>query len=431
MHQLDSLTLVKKIAHRLRDFEWVKKTVLDEKNTDKELMFPFRWWGDLDLSSGYPALVLLFAELDLLYPDEKWDEAAHGVVLKIKEKLEEELPNRMSIFGGLSGICFALHRASRKRTRYQKLISALDQILLEHVNADYLEPLERSSPVPVHLYETIQGLSGIGSYLLYLPMFKDTVKEICIGLSRMSEDLSVGVKGWYVPCEFLLTEKDRVAFPKGIYNLGLSHGITGVLAFLSIARLNGVEVQKEAIHTFATWILSTRRGHYFWPDKIPFEGEDLRVRSLDAWCYGTAGVARTLYLAGRALEDKQLQETALESFESIFSRTQEEWNLPGPTFCHGIAGLLTITHLMADDTGSSFLVEKSRFLEEILLGYYNESYPFGFRDYQFCKGGRYAQIDKAGLLEGVVGILLSLLSTNSPARNWMSPFLINHRIDYV
>ena len=136
-------------------------------------------------------------------------------------------------------------------------------------------------------------------------------------------------------------------------------------------------------------------------------------------------MARSLYIAGKALQREDLKQYALEAFREIFKCPQNKWHLPGPTFCHGIAVLLTITTIMAQETHDEDLKEKVTQLEALLLGYYNEQFPFGFRDLERMRGGGYAQLDRIGILEGATGVLLSLLSVHTPSRHWRLPFLID------
>lgn len=64
------------------------------------------------------------------------------------------------------------------------------------------------------------------------------------------------------------------------------------------------------------------------------------------------------------------------------------------------------------------------YLKNTLLEFYNPEYVFGFRDLEPKLDGSYAEIDRADLLEGSSGILLSLLSTENFSSKWLAPFLV-------
>ena len=347
---------------------------------------------------------------------------------KIKESIETIGITRQSLYSGLAGTCWALQLASREGSRYQKLISTLNGHLVKKVEQDFLIPLKKNiaqgRPSFPFLYELIRGISGIGvcglSHRLdsqFLPMVEQILR-LLVDLTKPILWEGESVPGWYVSVDCLFKQSDKECYPKGNFNLGLSHGITGVLAFLSIAALRGVTVegQKEAIERVSSWLKERRRIHrgaYFWEMSIAFENDKSISTKMpfvgrDAWCYGTPGVARTLLLAGKALGKEELKKFALDSFRSVFSRSREEQYLPGPTFCHGIAGLLMITALMARDTQAEDLQDNVSSLQKQLTNYYRPENPFGFKDFSPAQGKKYAEIDKADLLEGVSGVLLTL-----------------------
>lgn len=448
LHRKAILSLVQETADRMRDPEAVKSAVLHPDNQHPEPLYPEMagsHWMDLSLASGYPAVMLLLAELDHLFPNDHWDAAVHAYVLKVKEAIEKNSFTSSSLFGGIAGVCFALQQSSRGGTRYNKMLASLNALLLQNLQHQYIDPLKENlrnrSPSPFSLYDPILGISGIGVYCLNnlsQPNFADCLEEILhllIALIQPIEAEGRLVPGWYTPSHFLFLEEERRRCPKGNFNLGLAHGIPGILAFLAIAALHGVVVegQMEAVKYLSVWIQNHRskyNGAYFWKTTISFEeemegaGADHAFSGRDAWCYGTPGVARSLFLAGKALQDEQLKAYALDSFLSVFSRTAEERHLPGPTFCHGISGLLMITHKMAQESSSIELQKHVNTLTKDLLNVYHAEHPFGFKDLEAGKNGKYAEIDQAGLIEGASGILLTLLSLEAPTSWWHGPFLI-------
>lgn len=441
------VALVKEVAGRMRNPETVKNIVMDPQNRNPKPLYPEfeQHWGDLAIAGGYPGILLLFAELDRLFPDEKWDDAAHAYVLKIKASIESNGIQQFSLYGGLPGACFALQHASRGGTRYQKLLATLNRYLLENVNEICLAPirewLKKRQPSMVASYDLISGIVGIGVYCLS-QLKEEPVAELAKEIARLSVGLTQPlhahgkeVPGWYVPSEYQFLDEEKKRYPKGNFNLGLAHGVPGVLGYLAAASLHGIHVdgQKEAIERVTTWIQNTRRESdkgFFWDTTITFEEEGLPTTGKrpfigrDAWCYGTPGVAATLLISGKALKDERLKNYALDSFRGVFSRSREEWFLPGPTFCHGISGLLLITHQLAQEKQASDLKKQTARLTEYLLEYYHPEHPFGFKNYEPSQDG-YAEIDRVDILEGSSGILLTLLSLHHPSSWWHAPFLIS------
>jgi len=443
------IQIIKNLADQMRDSNWVIETATHPSNNNPKSFQNIPLWGGVSLAGGYSSILLLFSQLDNLFPNEKWGDAAHEYVLKIKNDLEEHGVNSIpvSLYGGLAGVCFSIYHASKENTRYYRLIDQLNDYLIEAINTHYLIPLQynlrQGRPSEIPAYDLIQGIVGQGVYAISnlssekLNSFAKEIIRTLIDLTKPIRVESTWVPGWYAPSYFQLTKEEELEFPKGNFNLGLAHGVTGILAFLSIAALRGIEVegQIEAIETVTNWLKTHRKefnGTYFWPAKISYADEfqkngnsESKFSGRDAWCYGTPGIARSLYLAGKVLKNDSLQTYALDSFRSVFFRDREDWYLPGPTCCHGIAGLLLITSFMEKDTSVKDLKERKSELKNTLLQYYSSSHPFGFKDYDPTTDGKNVEIDRPGFLEGSVGILLTLLSLTNRTNWWDAPFLIS------
>jgi lantibiotic biosynthesis protein len=401
-------------------------------------------WNEMSLSDGYPGILLLFSTLSQLGDNFKWaEEIEHSYVIKIKTILESQGVRSLSLFSGLAGICFAIHYASHAGTRYQKMLNTLNSTLIAQAENFYLRKLEEnyklSHPSPSHLYDLIQGICGIGRYALehlHQPVFQAFLEKIIISLICLCQPIHIDetlVPGWYVSSDDNLN-KIIPNLKNGNFNLGLSHGVTGILAFLSIARLKGilVEGQKELILTLSQWLKSKAFVYnqvVYWPPTISWN-EETNNQSLlftqninDSWCYGTPGISRTLFLAGKALEDDKLIEFASNAFEKIFLKSEKERNLPGPALCHGNAGLLLITLEMSKNKKDQFDPYIKPLFQNTLNSYAQENL-FGFSDLEMNTTQQYVRVHKPGFLEGSSGILLALLSTQSKEFNWHLPMLI-------
>ena len=377
-------------------------------------------WFDLSLASGWPGVLLLFAQMQ---KQELLDVEAiiHQYVLKIKEALESNGLTNLSLFVGIAGICFAMGRVSMEGKRYQRMLNSLQEYLLERVNAAYLDPIchniaNRCSSSST-LHDLIQGICGIGRYALehlFDTRFYVLAKKIMGVLVALSQPLIIKEKivpGWFLsPSDPLNTVHHPSRYPHGNFNLGLAHGVPGILAVLSIAALRGVKTagQEEAMCLFAEWIRERSfqsHGAPCWPYSISWEEETQKEkfgqeRCKDAWCYGAPGVARSLFLAGKSLNDGNLKSFALDAFRGVFARSYQEWRLPGPNLCHGIGGLLLITHAMSKESGCEDLAVKCSELKELLLLQYNPNFPLGFKDIEPTRQGGQAAVSKPGLLEG-------------------------------
>lgn len=427
---------IKEIANKLKNLSWLEEQVSKQNNE-------FSNWNCLSLADGYPSLLLVFTALDTLFPRECWDQANHLCILKIKEEIERSKMMNCSLFTGLAGVCFGISQASRNRTRYTSMLKTLEQLLISQIEEKIipvvLESVNSSTPIRPDLYDVISGLAGIGAYALdslYSIEMRRLLEKILIILIRITENIYIKghfVPGWYVQKEDLYLEEDKIDYPNGNFNLGLSHGITGILAILSKAKLEGVVVEGQitAINKVAKWLKDKRQqkeGFLYWDTVVSFieetslEKEDHDLTQ-DSWCYGSPGVARTLFQAGKALDNSELMEFAYESYCSIFSRSISSWSLHSPTFCHGISGLLMVTESMYQDT-KSLEVKKWRIkILEKLVHFYDSGNLFGYKEVIKYKSINRKE-DQFGLLNGVSGIILTLLSAVKGYKGWEIPFLI-------
>jgi hypothetical protein len=435
------------IIERMKDPEAVKASTFDLASRNPDPIYPdFPSWNDLSLAEGYPSLLLLFSTLRQHgFVDESKEDTIHRYVLKIKEALEDNGCDNFSLFTGVSGICFALQQASCEGTRYQRMLNGLHDYLLKNIEKVFLEPIrcniDHNLPSFAYLYDPIQGICGIGRYLLEnlsIPHFYEVTQNIVQVLVKLSLPLKINRKnipGWYSPPNDPFNANNESLSPKGHFNLGLAHGITGILAFLAISFARGIQVkgQEEAMRRMINWIREksfSENNTIHWPCNVSWEEEiekksSTNLSSRDAWCYGVPGIARTLFLAGKVLKDNELKSFASRAFRGVFCRSQNEWGLPGPMLCHGIAGLLLITREMAKEQECEDLTCKVQELEQILFTFYNPDFLFGFKEIEPCKNGGTAQINKAGFLGGATGVLLTLLDQSEHVSQWHLPFLMH------
>lgn len=401
--------------------------------------------GDLSLCRGLSGLLLFFKSLANkgLLEKKKTDQIIHNYVLKIKEIIEFKGVHDFSLFSGLCGVCFAIQFVSTEN-RYQRILGKLQAFLIDNIKKVYLLPLQENitnnRPSPSCLYDVIQGICGVGRYCIMNSsdhQFYKLSNAISESLVLLTQPLNLNgkhVPGWYLSPKDPLYALHPSLFSRGSFNLGLAHGIPGILSFLSIAFLNGINVKggKQTIKLVADWIKSKSFLHeeaIRWPYSVSWEEEveqksDSREFSKDAWCYGVPGIARSLLLAGKVINDKNLKQFAIKAFKDVFSRSSDEWQIPGPNLCHGTAGLLLITSAFSKEKDCNDLVVQVDRLKKLLLSQYNPIFPLGFKDLDFREGELFC-VTKLGLLEGTIGILLTLLTLHDSKHQWSIPFLID------
>jgi hypothetical protein len=425
-----ALDVVNTIAERLRDPQRVAEfAALTAAQSSEETK---RSWGGYSVSFGDAGLAFLFGQLDRCYPDQSWDRVAHGYLTTAGRSLES-LPGAQlppGLISGLAGLCFTTHYLSRAGTRYQRMLGTLDELLAERTSTTARLPDPFPNGVSFHDYDQISGPAGIGAYLLLrrdTPGIAAALAAVLDRLLFLSEWRDDGRLRMFIPPAWQPTPRHLEQYPQGATDCGLAHGVPGPLAALALAQLNGVERAGlvAAIRRLADWLVAQRCDDSWginWPGGVPAAGDPRdRTPTKAGWCYGSPGVARALWLAGRALQDEALQALAVEALRAVRRRPSALRGIPSPIICHGVAGTLQIVLRFANDTGDPALVALAKELTEELLGLFDPSAPVGFRDVEFA--GRL--IDNPGLLNGAAGIALALLAATSDVEpQWDRMFLL-------
>jgi len=402
--------------------------------------FPqFAHWAPYSVAQGYAGLALLWSYLDAIFPEEGWDVTARQHLALAVRDFEGRSNLPAGLFSGLSGVAFSAWQLSRQDTRYLRLLSALDGEVFPQA-ITLANGLLGQHGVAVHDFDVISGLSGVGAYLLCRrqePGAKAALSAVVQAFVHLSGEDS-GVPHWHTPVHHLWDEEMQRLYPHGDLNCGLAHGIPGPLAFLALAHQAGVQSPglPESIARLADWLCRNRIDDAWgvnWPTSTPLIEKDGRLEAPEAasttertsrcaWCYGSPGIARVLWLAGEALDRNEYRDLAVAAMEAIFRRPIVERRIDSPTFCHGVAGLLQIALRFAHDTGQDVFLEESRTLVRQILGSYRPKSLLGFRNIETPD----SETDQPGLLDGAPGVALVLLAAATDVEpSWDRLFLLS------
>ncbi|WP_157729425.1 lanthionine synthetase C family protein [Tumebacillus algifaecis] len=395
------------------------------------------WEHDASLAGGAAGLCLLYGALDHLFPEEGWDLIGHQSLIAIQQRLQTAGVPNLSLWSGLSGTVLAVQALSRGGERYQKMQASLLHSLLEQLPAHIEEARSRiANELRITDYDAVLGLAGIGRVLLAFADREEVraalheVLSYLVTLSGEKEAHGTLVPAWHIHSHLHMREDEFDRYPQGSFNLGLSHGIAGPLATLSLALLQGVEIpgQREAIQRFGAWIehYQTREGNaLLWPGRVSFESWQSghcaeKVHTPYSWCYGAPGIGRAMWLAGKALDHTDWKEAGIAAYLGVADRIDSQWDLCTPNICHGWGGLLHLVQRMYAETGLAELAPCRDELARRVLDSFSEQHPYGFNDPASTTQ------HKPELLEGASGValtLLSLLAEDAP--EWDMALLIS------
>ncbi|MFI6555226.1 lanthionine synthetase C family protein [Streptomyces griseus] len=283
-------------------------------------------------------------------------------------------------------------------------------------------------------YDVIRGLTGYGAYLLRRIPGSSTMRAVldyCVRLTEPITHHGETLPGWWTKTGPSGSPDDR--FPGGHANTGMAHGIGGVLALLALAARNGsvTDGHHAALRTILTWLDRWKKradGGPVWPYWVT--QDELRRGHLTpsaprrpSWCYGTAGLARAQQLAALALGDASRQIDAESALVAALTNPEQLKATTDNGLCHGFAGLAHAAARTADDAHPSIAGNLRAAIPALLAAVTPPDTDPELTAtvlIQDEKGG-------PGLLDGVAGIALALLSpsTAAPPRSaWDACLLI-------
>ena len=360
--------------------------------------------NDFSLSGGTAGLAIFCAYLSRagLDTDENAVQFLEQALLSVSTT-----PMDPSLYGGFTGIAWATALLEGQLVDSDEDPNeAIDEALLDYLNR---------SPW-IDDYDLIGGLVGIGVYALERlprPSAVDCLARIVDRLDETAEHNRDGVT-WLTRAQ-LLPEHQREKCPHGYYNVGLAHGVPGVIVLLAQACAAGIAVEKSRplLDGAVAWLLRQRLDSvavscfpaWVTPD---VEGDDCRL----AWCYGDAGVAAALLVAARSVNEADWEREGIEIARRAAKRKPESAGVNDAGLCHGAAGLGHIFNRLFQATGESVFREAGRYWLERTLAMRREGQGIaGFSSYRPVVDGQEEHWeDEVGILEGAAGIALALLA---------------------
>jgi lantibiotic modifying enzyme len=371
--------------------------------------------ADASLSSGSAGLAVFYAQLACAGRGGS-DEA----ISFLDEAIDGLARQRMgvSLYSGFSGIAWASEFVSSiLDPGGDDRVSAIDDALLGALQrADWA-----SAP-----YDLIYGVAGIGVYALSRwprPAAAEMLTRVAGHLADRASRDDEGVYWWTSPD--LLLGPRRMQSPEGAVDLGVAHGMAGVIPLLArIGRL-GVAIRGigALVSDAAKWLLAHAVASNRGPTIPAFlDGRSDPEPTRRAWCYGDPGVAATLLLGARDAGSPVWKEAALSLARGAAERPEDETRVQDAGFCHGSAGLAHLFNRMHQLTGEWVLADAAlHWLERAMDDVRAADAPVS------ASADVYAgPWNGLGLLEGMAGIALVLLAASSPAPpRWDSMFLVS------
>lgn len=359
------------------------------------------------LAQGTAGLAVLCAYLALADHDD--GENAQRFLERAVHALASE-PMDPSLYGGFTGIAWATAHLQRQLS--DSVEDNSDEAIDKALRAYLARSPWRGN------YDLISGLVGFGVYALERLPHPMALKLLECVVERLDETAERNAKGitWFTSPE-LLPAWQRELCPNGYYNLGLAHGVPGVVALLGQVCAADVKRAKAQplLEGAVSWLLAQRLGsggHSSFPSWLGpgVERDDCRL----AWCYGDAGIAAALLGAARCLGKQTWEREALKIARRAAKRPPETAGAVDAGLCHGAAGLGHIFNRMFQATGVAWLKQAAIFWFDRTLEMRRPTGGIGGFLALDAVDGERCWVDDPGFLTGAAGVALALLAAITP-----------------
>jgi hypothetical protein len=266
----------------------------------------------------------------------------------------------------------------------------------------------------VYGHDLVSGLAGVGVYALERGRIADPILEAVIG--QLASTVSVDARGSGWTTEPTHSRPDRVAqFPRGYLDLGVAHGICGVIPVLAGALARGIQttVAEDLLDGAILQLVPHTTGdREFASFPAVTDGANSSPAGRVAWCYGEAGVAGALHAAARACSNPALRRQAEALARHWLGASIAEAGVRDASLCHGAAGLTQILHRMHLESNDARFGDAAAGWLAHVLSYHREDIAGGFA--RFVPGEDEAPAPNRSFLEGTTGIGLVLVSSLAP-----------------
>lgn len=264
-------------------------------------------------------------------------------------------------------------------------------------------------------FDLLSGYAGIGLYALdRLP--RDRGRSLLEKLVDCLEECAIPKESgcaWFTSAEFVPINQRELA-PKGYFNLGMAHGVPGVIAFLARAHRAGTFPGRtaELLERSISWMLSQRipsstTGTF--PGWI-VEGSPPQPTQV-AWCYGDLGVAVALFQAARSLNRSDWERPAIALAEDVALRSLETGGGIDASLCHGAAGNAHIFNRLYRATRNERFAQAARHWIDVLFSCPTAGELSGEYRFQVYDGaGSFRWETRSEFLVGNAGVALALLT---------------------
>lgn len=371
---------------------------------------------DRSVVAGHAGLALLYAHLDSAQLIERDPDAPFAWVTLLAEGLAlDHTP--VSLFGGAAGVGFVIAHLLRMYPDLEVEDQYFEQL------TTFIRSVVSISPWGGH-FDLIRGLTGYGVFFLELLPDEVAAEGLAHVVARLTESAVEDDEGtrWFTAPE-LLTPVQKGMHPGGWFDLGLAHGLPGVMVILAAASAYGIERPRaeSLLERSLGWLRTQRTSTKFgwtYPAKVVPGTTATPTRA--GWCYGDVGIAAALAAISDYVRDSSLALEAHDIIESVLTRPAQATSVTDPHFCHGAIGIAHILARFYERTGDSEL-------RYAAMEYFSMAYRLNSEEER--NGAEPSARKQVDLLAGEASLILPTISALiGVTPHWDRLFLLSSRL---
>lgn len=371
--------------------------------------------GNLGLAGGLAGVAIYLCSRRQESALEENDHFIDQILDAIYERINNSENFNLAFYSGIAGIGYALELIAKNRVGITLEVEGMNEDVDDFIfnNLQYCQH-----------FDLVWGLVGLGVYALgrTSALARKKLFFPILEVLRKSTVISANGFSWRTQPQFMGTEKQSGKYPEGNFNLGVAHGVPGVLGLFNLAHkleFND-DFIKLNIRETSKWICSNIKedfGSAF--ESIAGDNHPSRL----AWCYGDPGVSLQLVSAAKILADEELLAAGMSIATKAISRFKTTSKIKDHGLCHGSAGLMITYGKLYYLTGYTPYLEAAEYWCDRILTSIENSATEGLTSlYSWNGEGQY--VKKLGLLEGMSGIGLSLQQFKNKQFNYLQWLLI-------
>ncbi len=328
----------------------------------------------------------------------------YNMILHIIDSANKNM-NLKTYADGLAGIGWVIHHLSK-----HDFLDADTNSLLGSIDSKLSRWMLRE--INEGRYDYLHGALGVAMYLASRIRNNKVFKSLNLLIDKLD------LVSHKVIAEIKWSSEINYKTGESGFNISLSHGMSGIVLILTKLFQYEVNAQKliRLVDGANTYILNQKLTQWSVNSLYPgfsIESSKKITSSRLAWCYGDLGISLALWYSAQSFGRYDWEKESISIMKHASKRKDLRINgVVDAGLCHGSAGISHIFRRMYMNTDIDELKQSADYWLDVTMDFARyKSGLAGFVSYRSEKDG--GPINEYGLLDGIAGIGLSLISAVS------------------